>query len=358
MTGPETLPQSEASMSSPPRKSEPFETSLGPIALPEAGGWSVDLSSLPMLRGLSVLSRALTDIAVGQARAGRADINVEREVLERENPELRQHLGIARVRVCAEPEIAAAILAQPDLFGDHLRSLFGTLQRARYREVLIPQVGGEPSQALIFNFDIGDPATPRPIRYLLEFRTTAREDGRGVLRVSVEDPGGRRVQLESVPHLEVDDVDRRTFIAGSTRIAHTWREGLRREAERGRLRFIDRRTPRSHLFRQMDRAGLESLQVLDISWGEALVPTLVDAEPRELDTLLKKILLALEDRGLRRLLEERAILRLELGGTCAYLDLSQHARVLNICLGQPRQRVSLDEFLQRISRRIRRPAAS
>jgi hypothetical protein len=329
---------------------QPFETSLGPVCEPHSSHWDLDLSDLPPFRGLSVLSRALSDAVVAQACSDRADINVERGIRQRENPELLEHLGVTRVRVCAEHETVAEIAQHPDRFGDRLRALFGTLQRARYRDALFSaeQPGG--SRALVFHFDFPplEEGAPVRLRFVLERVRSNRPDGESALRVTIEDPRGRRLSLDSIPHVEVQDVDRRTFIAGSTRIAQTWREALRREAERGRQSFVDRRTPRNHLFQQLDHAGLEALRSVEIHWGDEFAPTLLSGDPDALDPVLKKVLLALEDRQLRRLLAEREVIRLELGGVAAFLDLSQHERVLNVSLGRRRERVDIDQFLARM----------
>lgn len=335
-----------------------FETSLGPVCEPHRDGWRLDLSDLPPIRGLSVLSRALTDAVVAQARSDRADINVERGIRQRENPELLEHLGVTRVRVCAEHETVAEIAEYPSHFGDHLRSLFGTLQRARYREALFSGTPDTPS-ALVFHFDFPGPGgTGRVrLRFVLECVRSNRPDGEVALRVTIEDPRGRRLSLDSIAHLEVDDVDSRTFISGSTRIAQTWREALRREAERGRQSFVDRRTPRNHLFQQLDGAGLQALRSVEIHWGDELAPMLLDSDAETLDPVLKKVLLALEDRRLRGLLANREVIRLELDDVTAFLDLSQHSRVLNVSLGRHRERTDIDRFLARMPSTIARCGA-
>ena len=58
-------------------------------------------------------------------------------------------------------------------------------------------------------------------RFLLEYLPSGSANYGGYLRITIEDPCGRRLALDSIPHVEVRDLERRTFIAGSTRIATT-----------------------------------------------------------------------------------------------------------------------------------------
>lgn len=94
--------------------------------------------------------------------------------------------------------------------------------------------------------------------------------------------------MRSIPHLAVTDMGQRTFIADSTRIARTWREGLLRQAQRGREAFIDRRTRGSHLFEQLDQAGLRQLTTVNMSWGEQSAAHIIDSSADELTRLLRR----------------------------------------------------------------------
>lgn len=60
-----------------------YATSLGPQLEWRDGAWGLDLATLPILHGLSVLSRALAEMVVGHARADRYDVAVERRLRAR-----------------------------------------------------------------------------------------------------------------------------------------------------------------------------------------------------------------------------------------------------------------------------------
>ena len=328
-----------------------LQTSLGPPLVQEDRVWRLDLEALPIFHGLSVISRALAEMVLAQARSDRVDVTVERRLRAGENPELIEMFGIEIVKVTAEVGSVAHLLDQPEVLETRLRALLGSLQRQSYREVVMPRDGSDP-RALVAHFDTeqGEHAAvgSSKQRYVLECLATRRGSGRGGLRITIEDMAAPRLNLEVVPHLVIDDVAERQFIAGSTRIAQSWTESLRREAVRGRRSFVEHRDPHSHLFHQLDQAGLGTLQRVSVQWSEHALPFLLENEPVVPQELLKRVLLALEDRGLRDLLAEREVVRVDAGAVPVYLDIGQLGRVLELSLGQRRQRDDADAFLARM----------
>lgn len=321
-------------------------TSLGPELVRQGSVWVLDLGSLPIIHGLSVLSRALAEMIVAQARSDRIDISVERKLRPRENPELIEVLGVGLVKVCAEHESVAEIAHHPEAFEHHLRALLGNLQRARYRNALIPSDPKRP-RALLADFSQARQERADQ-RFLMEFVPSAQARGRGFLRITIEDPHGRRLDLSSIPHVQIEDVEERTFISGSTRIAHTWTDAVRREAERGRRTLVESRRPHSHLFSQLAQAGLGAIERVALQWNEAAMPAILEGNPANLHRRLKRVLLALEDRAVRRLLAEREVVRIDGEGEPVYLDVSHLGRVLNLSLGERRERAGLESFLARM----------
>lgn len=316
-----------------------FETSLGRDLVHRGSVWELDLTDLPIFHGLSVLSRALGEMVIAQAGTDRVDVAVEREVRPSENPELRDELGVQLVKLCAEHAHIAAVLEHPEHLQDHLRTILGTLQRPHYRDALM----AEDAAALVFDLTFPKLAC----RFVLE-RVAASQRGRCFLRITVEDCAGRRLDLASVRHERVVDLDRRVFIAGSTRIAQTLADGIRREAERGRRSFDELRRAHDHLFHQFAKAGLDGYRRVHVSWGDAFVPQILEADPTRLTHLLKRVLLALEDRRVRATIAGGGTVRVVDEEHSVWVDESQLGRVLELSLGRRRERVDLAHFLERM----------
>ncbi len=319
-------------------------TSIGPPLVFDGDAWSIDVGNVPTLRGLSVLSRALAEMVVAQARSDRLDVSVERRVRERENPQLFEMFGIESVRLSAEPSVLESCARLSDQFERRLRALLGSLQRKRYRDALLC-ADRSASKALVAEFEDGDPQ-----RFVLEVVSGRTNPGRAAFRITVEGREPRRLDLAAIPHVRITDVAERSFIAGSTRIAETWAEALRREAERGRRTFSEQRSTHSHLFKQLDQASLGMLQRVTLQWSEDAQSFLLESDPEEISAMLKRVLLACEDRQVRHLVGSRAIVRVETGSMPVWLDVAQLGRVLELSIGSRRERPHADAFLERTTR--------
>jgi len=319
-------------------------TTLGPPLRRRGERWTIDLSELPLFHGLSVLSRALGEQLVERCQAECLDIDLERRIKTGENPELAA-LGCSGVSVHAERDVVAHVPDDVETFQRHLRAVFGTLQQARWRRHLFPDDAAEAPRALVF--DVPDRAGFR-YRFVLDRVAAPRQPDRFYLRIAIENPAGRRLDLAGIPHVVVDDLDEREYIAGSTRIAQTLRDMMHREAERGRRAHLERRKAGSFVFAQLARGGLGHLTLVHLAWTERFAGWLASAEPSRLDHALKRVLLVLEDRGVREELAAGRTIALVDGEIEAFLDLSQQGRVLNVAFDEPRRRATVAAYLGRM----------
>jgi hypothetical protein len=319
-------------------------TALGPSLRRRGDGWSIDLSDVPLFHGLSVLSRALGEQLVERCHAECFDLDVERRLKASENPELVA-LGCAGVTVHAERTVVAHVPGDVEAFQHHLRAVFGTLQQARWRRHLLPDDPALLPRALVFTFAAG---TGFDYRFVLDRVPAPRAASRFYLRIAIESPAGRRLDLSAIPHVVVDDLDQREYIAGSTRIAQTLRDMVQREADRGRRVHLERRKRGSFVFGQLERGGLGHLTLLQLAWNDRFASAFVAGEPAALDHVLKRVLLLLEDRTVRECLHAGETIALVHGAVEVFLDVSQHGRVLNLAFDQPRGRASVTSFLGRM----------
>ena len=319
-------------------------TSLGPALRAAGHHRAIDLTDLPLFHGLSVLSRALGESVVEHCLDERLDIDVERRLRPAENPELAA-MGCEGVKLHAERDVVAHVPKDRETFQHHLRAVLGTLQQERWRVQILPPDDPAASTALVFTF----PARGGfDYRFVLDRVTAGPGARRFFLRIAVENPRGRRLDLASVPHVVVDDLGAREYIAGSTRIAQTLRDLVQREAERGRRAHIEARKEGSFLFAQLERGGLGKLGLVHLSWTERFRDRLLAIEPDRVEQLLKKALLLLEDRRVRRELAGGRTIAMQDGSERCFIDLSQQATVLNLAFDQPRRRVTTDAYLQRM----------
>ena len=327
---------------------EQWQTSLGPSLVKLDETWQLDVSELQIVHGLSVLSRALTEMLFAKVRAGHRHVAERRSLRPREHPELIEDFGVDGVELVADEQFVEHIQEHPDVVEQQLRRLLGSLQRKRYRDALLP-TDGRPSRTLLADFEDGlTSAAHSGVSYAIQNLAACGERARGDLRVVVTAAAAGRAALHAKPHLRIEDVADRQFIAGSTRIAQTWTEALRREAVRSRRSFVEQRAPHSHLFHQLDQAGLGSIQQVSVHWAESVLPLMIESEPTVCETILKRVLLALEDGVIRRLLADREVVCVIAGAVPVFVDISQMGRVLTFSVGQTRSREDADAFLRRM----------
>ncbi|MCB0253263.1 MAG: hypothetical protein KDI55_05995 [Anaerolineae bacterium] len=303
----------------------------------------LDTTHIPLFHGLSVLSYDLCEMIAEQVRAEFADIYIRRALKPRENPELIEVLGISHVAVRGERAPVTAAIADLDRLHYSLRTALGTLHQGDHRASLFPE-DGQPASALVFDFETTDTAGIRGQRLVMEQRGSA---GDYWLLFTIENLASPRTDLDKMPYVRVD-LNQWSFIVGSTRIALSLQAWIRRQAERGHRSVSELRNPYSHMFAQLAKYEFTDLDRVAVYWTSDLVPRILESEPKELDRLLKHVLVVFEDRRVRRVLLDGRVLKVISDDLVLYITLSQLGRVLNLSLGERRPKADLSAYLERM----------
>ena len=144
-----------------------LNTSLDLPLLKEGDIYRIDLTSLPIFFGLSVLSHDIGEKIISRHYLDRIDIEVEKKIKRRETPELVA-LQIENIKVSGEYAVFNRILDDVELFHEDLRTVFGTLQMQRWRLQLYPEDPSKESKALVFERTRRDGKGEYPFRIILE----------------------------------------------------------------------------------------------------------------------------------------------------------------------------------------------
>lgn len=366
-----TIPSNSAEARGIPadRAASPALTSLGvPLQPSEAGGWRLDLSELRLFTGLSVVARLIGEEILEQAREGVRDIVVRRRLIADLTPELAS-LDLGSVSIYALGNVLAGVASYPDEFQSQLRTVFGTLQRPRWGSILFPELFEESASnqsnlktselsvsesqsvdsrahpALLFPFHLHFAQEDIDYYFLVERDAAGR-----FLRITIERESEQRLNLERIPHRVVDDLDRRTYIQGLTRITESVYLGILRECENARTEYDDNFRRNVHFFEQVRRAGLSDCESLAVTWPASMSAFIVRASRREAVEFLKRVFLVLEDREAARLLHEGEVIEMQSGTRSAFLDLSRLGRCLNVSLLERRNAPEIRGYLERMPR--------
>lgn len=325
---------------------EEIPTSLEIPLIQEGKSLRIDLSDLPIFFGLSILSKDITYKVINRHDLDRVDVEIEKMVKHSETPELAA-LQIENIKVTGDYDVLEKIIYDHDATHEDIRTVFGTLQMQRWRNLIYPPEAEEQSRALIFpRMRTHESGEQYPFRIILERLRSSKKSNKYFLRVTIESLEGRRLDLNSFPHEIVENPEDRTFIGGSTRISQLLAEQVSWEAQRGRRSYSEVHRPDSFVFNRFAHAGLEKLVSIEIAWAENYIELLHVMEPVQLKGVFKKILLLLEDHTVRGLLEHGETIRVDFGELFASLNLSQLGRTLNISFGQFRMISNISQYLQ------------
>ena len=288
--------------------------------------WEFDLTSLPSFQGLTTLSTFLTDRAINQFNSGCIDINVEYSFHPNRHSNIGYRLGIDLIKVVSERDTFELFVNSSEEFQSNLRILFGTLEAESYRKLLLPE--GLPGTPLVFHF--GCPSSKKVVYaiFVLEsFLFSSGKKRNRALRITVDIPFPSRLNLANIPHVKVNNFNKRTQIKGSTHIIQTWIEILRRETEGNRRTSIELKKPYSHLFQQLSKAKLDDIEQVTITWDEHFISYIFKNDLAELHQILKRVLLSLEDHTVRKLLSKGEEICIRSRSAHVYLDQSNLGRV-------------------------------
>lgn len=349
-------------------------TSLGVPLVPHGErDWHLDLSQLRLFKGLSVIARMLGEAILEQTKNGNSDIHVVQRIIPEITPELAQ-LDMESVHIDARRIVIGGFVNDSDLLQSQLRTVFGTLQRPRWGSVLFPEVyarlltakktnttelsqnhpeliSGSNPVALLFPFNQSQQAEqgPDPDDSLQAIYFLVERDVAGqFLRITIESALDRRLNLEAIPHTLVEDLGRRSYLQGLTRITETIYQGLLRECENNRTEYTDHSRRHTHFFQQLNAVGLSDSEFLSIRWPMQHIEYLVRTPRKQIINFLKRTLICLEDRSVIDLLLSGEHIHVISGKLSAYLDLSRRGRCLNISLKSRRAEANLDFYLERM----------
>ena len=327
-------------------ENQPALTSLGvPLYQRSESDWSLDLTHLKLFTGLSVIARMIGDEILEQLRAGNFDIVSQHRIIADITPELASL--VSSVSVYARSGVLTELPQYQEQFHRQLRTVFGTLQRPRWGSILFPELfnAKQKIQALLFPFHVVHAEREIDYYFLVE-----RDEAGSFLRITIERELDARMNLASIPHLVVDDLDRRAYLQGLTRITESVYQGLLRECENQRTEYTDNARRNSHFFAQLSGADLTESDRMTVRWPAERNEYLVRTPRREITDFLKRVFIVLEDREVVDRLRSGDSVEMTAGKHCAFLDLSRRNRCLNVSLDRKRDATDLDYQLDRMPR--------
>lgn len=328
-------------------------TSLGvPLVKESDDLFSIDLSSIRIFWGLSILSRTLGDEIVERVQTTPGDISFVHKVNSNINSEL-QEMHIGYIQIYARAGVLADILLIREEFQDHLRSVFGTFQRQTWAKIIHPEFYGEspkeyPSRALVFPFHHSSHNEKVDYQFILERVINQVEPGEFLFRLTIESYDRAKIDLASIPHTIVDDLDSRIYIAGSTKISESIHSAVIVASQKGDREYIEENRRFNRVFEQIQKTALGSLSEINFYWDDTFSEMMLTLEPKRTIPLFKKLFLFLEDQEITKVLKDGYTVIARSGRSDVYIDLSRLDRVLNYSFHKRRHAKNLSYYLSRM----------
>ena len=330
-----------------------IETSLGPSLVEETEDvYSIDLTNLRIFFGLSILSRSLGDEILDKIQNFPGDVFIIHKLNPNLNAELVE-LHISHIQIYARAGVLKDILLYTSEFQDHLRSVFGTFQRPVWANCIHPEFYGsdpkkEVSKALVFPFHHASQNQNIDYQFILERVPNQVETGTFLLRLTIENPERAKIDLETIPHVIVDDLGERVYIAGSTKISESVTNSVLSACLRSEFHCKEENREFHTVFNQLAKTKLGELLEINFYWNESFSEFCLSQDPRHILLIFKKLFLCLEDTKITESLRKGKTIQVAIGKFTVFIDLSRLDRVLNFSFNKKRITVDLAYYLKRM----------
>ncbi|BDA80502.1 hypothetical protein LPTSP3_g34320 [Leptospira kobayashii] len=328
-------------------------TSIGPTLIKkESHLWEIDLSNLRIFFGLSILSRSLSEEITNNLHSLPGDISFIQKINPNINHELID-MHISYVQVHARSGILNDWLLFRDQFEEDLRSVFGTFQRQSIAKKLHPEFYGEdpklnPSIALLFPFYKNRSDADGRYQILMERVTSQINVGDFFIRITVDAIDSSVLNLGGIKHEVVDDIGKRTYIAGASKISESLNNSIIGAAQKGETFFEEENRHFSKVFEQLEKTPIGRLTHIHFYWEDSFRTMILATDPQNTLPLMKKLFLLLEDADISQTIKEGHTVLAKLGRAQVYVELSRLDRVLNFSFNRKRTQIDSSFYLKRM----------
>lgn len=325
-----------------------MQTSLGYPLVQVEDVWEIDLRSLRIFTGLSVLARVLGDTIIDFIENNPGDVSLHYKINNNMNPELLE-MKIFGIQIYARAGILDDVLLFKEDFHSQLRTVFGTFQRPKWGEKIHPDFyeGKGVTRALVFPFHLSA-RDEIDYQFILERVENSRFPEKYFLRLTIENHDRANLNLESIPHVFVNDLNTRYYIAGTTKIAEAMSDKILNACLKGSFSYSEESATGSTLFEQLEKTRLGKPDAINFYWKSDFIEIFQAISKDDGVIALKKIFLSLEDDVICRMLLDGETIKIDLEKAYISLYLTRRNKVLNFSINSDRKDLGLEYYLKRM----------
>lgn len=306
-----------------------------------ADALAVEIGSIRVLRGLTLLAESLTKAIIEQSVFGRGDVLIEQRVDADLQPELHA-AGIANVCFTTRLTLLEDLPQFYQTIAFQFRYMLNALQKDEiHRELFPPE--GKPPRGILFPFHREADADVSGFFYLVEHVPSGR-----FLRVTLESARDSRLRMTRIPHVVVDRMDLIHARLDIPATAEIIARGIVEACIQQRWNYSATLAHFDNLIRFLHKAGLPELELVSFSWPTLFRKELFSEDRGRIVSRLIRVFSALPQSAVIAQLLRGGLVVLKDAESLCFLDLSQRNRCLNVSFSAPRPKAGLPECLARM----------
>ncbi len=316
-------------------------TSFGvPLRQTTENGFCIDMSGIQTFAGIPELAHMLSNQFFEKCRTGTTDIMVQHAVNSDINPEL-YHEGVNYITLFARNSVAATIQRNHTRFTDNIHSVINALQSKRVRDTLFGT--GESNEPAAWLFPFGDPEEEPGCFLLLEY-----EPDDGFIRITIEFQNSNRLFLKRIPHRLISEQEHNLYQQDINKLAQIVLVGIHHACQNQRETYTEDPRRQPAIFEMLSISGLDHVALIRFCWiNKSMTKFLMGNDP-DIQDLVSKILILLEDATILHTLAEHHTVELISNQRRAFLHLSRRGACLNISIDHQSKPVDLNAYLTRM----------
>lgn len=315
------------------------------------GGLTIDMRTAMFIPKLSVFLKNV----MKEVQLKMKDLTTDLFIYYHLDPELVPELvelGCHNILIQARSQVMKELQITPDIIFQSISTIFHSFQIPHWGSALFKSTGSNEkpeknrSAALLFPFHYFTKPGQNNYFCFVEYHK-----GEQQLRITIDDPLYPSINLQSIPHNVVSNLDARIHFENLKHIAKSvYYEILLAKQNAGRqLEYSYATKKHSEIFQELQKAGFQHLNTLMFYWSKKTEETLIAKEETDPLAQIGRILLALEEKSVIEQLITGKELEIIFGNDkIAYLDLSMRGQWLNISFDERRTAVSVKQYLERM----------
>ena len=297
------------------------KTTLGPILKKETEKvWTIDLSSIQIFHGFSILAKILSEKILEKADSSLTDVFLLHKISDKLSPELKS-FDIGYIQVYIKGSILKEI-SHNDYLQNALKIVLGTFQTPNQIEDFLKNKDNSIQKTLLFPLNFNN------LTYYFILEKNYFYDNHKDYFLSLNVLREKGYGEESFFYSNVKKITNlqdRIFIDGSTKASEIFTYNIQKNIYKNQNFFYEENTNYNPIFNQILKTELGHIEAINFCWDKSFSKLKTESIFQK----VKILLLCIEDKSFCRKLKDRIIIKIKVKECTIFVSLTRLNRVLN-----------------------------